>query len=52
MRLNQDYAWRGMLTEEQFSTLASRELDEVSIVEQSRMLADFVVGQVSEGKKE
>lgn len=45
IRLNQDYAWRGMLTEEQFATFASRELDEVLIVEQSRMLADFIVGR-------
>lgn len=52
IRLNQDYAWRGILTEEQFATLASRELDEVPIVEPSRMLADFVIGQEFEGKKE
>lgn len=52
IRLNQDYAWRGFLAEQQFATLASRELDEVPIVEQSRMLADFVIGQEFEGKKE
>lgn len=52
MRLNQDYAWRGMLTEEQFATLASRELDEVQIVEQSRMLADYVIAREFEGKEE
>ncbi|MBU3599651.1 HAD-IIIA family hydrolase [Polynucleobacter sp. 30F-ANTBAC] len=47
IRLNQDYAWRGFLSEEQFATLASRELDEVPIVGQSRMHADFVIGQES-----
>jgi hypothetical protein len=52
IRLNQDYAWRGMLTEEQFATLASREIDEVPIVERSRMLADFVIEREFEGKKE
>lgn len=52
IRLKQDYAWRGMSAEEQLATLASRELDEVPIVEQSRMLADFVIGQEFEGMKE
>jgi histidinol-phosphate phosphatase family protein len=52
IRLNQDYAWRGILAEEKFATLALRELDETPIVEQSRMLADFVIGQEFEGKKE
>ena len=52
IRLNQDYAWRGILAEEQFSILASRELDEVPIVEQSRILADFVITQEFEGKNE
>jgi histidinol-phosphate phosphatase family protein len=52
MRLNQEYAWRGMLTEDQFATLASRELDEVPIIEQSRMHANFVVGRKFEGKNE
>lgn len=51
-RLNQDYTWRGMLDDEQFAILASRELDEVPIVEQSRILADFVIGQELEGKNE
>jgi histidinol-phosphate phosphatase family protein len=43
MRLKQDYAWRGMLSEEQFAILASRQLDGVLTVEQSRMVADFIV---------
>ena len=52
MRLNQDYTWRGMLSEEQFAVMASRQLDEVLTVEQSRMLADFIVGRELIGKKE
>lgn len=52
MRLNQDYTWRGMLSEEQFAVMASRQLDEVLTVEQSRMHADFIVGRELIGKKE
>jgi uridine kinase len=52
MRLNQDYTWRGMLSEEQFAVMTSRQLDEVLTVEQSRMLADFIVGRELIGKKE
>jgi histidinol-phosphate phosphatase family protein len=51
-RLKQDYAWRGTPDEEQLATLAVRELDETPIVEQSRRLADFIVEQVFQGKKE
>lgn len=50
-RLKQDYAWRGMPAEEQFAILTARELDETPIVEQSRILADFVVERAFEGKK-
>jgi histidinol-phosphate phosphatase family protein len=50
MRLKQDYAWRGMLSEEQFAILASRQLDEVLTVEQSRMVADFIVERELAGK--
>jgi histidinol-phosphate phosphatase family protein len=52
MRLNQDYTWRGILSEEQFAVMASRQLDEVLTVEQSRMLADFIVGRELRRKKE
>jgi len=51
-RLKQDYAWRGTSAEEQLETLAQRELDETPIVEQSRMIADFVVEPAIQGKKE
>lgn len=51
-RLKQDYAWRGTSAEEQLETLAQRELDETPIVEQSRMIADFVVEPAIHGKKE
>lgn len=52
MRLNQDYAWRGTLSGEHFAALASRELDEVAIVEQSKILADFVIGPELERRNE
>lgn len=52
VRLSQDYAWRGTTTEEQLATLTARELDETPIVEQSRMIADFVVEQAIAGNKE
>lgn len=42
-RLNRDYAWRGTPADEQFATLAARDLDETPIVEKSRRVADFVV---------
>jgi histidinol-phosphate phosphatase family protein len=45
-RLKKDYAWRGTSAEEQLETLAQRELDETPIVEQARMVADFVVERV------
>jgi histidinol-phosphate phosphatase family protein len=51
-RLKQDYAWRGMSPEARLATLSSREIDETPIVEQSRLLADFIVERGSEGKKE
>jgi len=51
-RLKQDYAWRGTSNEEQLKTLARRELDETPIVEQSRMIADFIVEPAIKGKKE
>lgn len=51
-RLKQDYAWRGTSAEEQLETLAQRELDETPIVEQSRMIANFVVKPAIHGKKE
>jgi histidinol-phosphate phosphatase family protein len=51
-RLRQDYAWRGTSAEEQLETLAQRELDETPIVEQSRMIADFIVEPAIQGKKE
>lgn len=51
-RLKQDYAWRGTSAEEQLETLAQRELDETPIVEQSQMIADFVVESAMQGKKE
>lgn len=49
-RLKQDYAWRGTPAEDQLSTLAQRELDETPIVEQSRMVADFVVERAFQGQ--
>jgi uridine kinase len=52
IRLNQDYAWRGRSAEETFTTLASRELDEVPAVEQSKIHADFIIGRGFEGKNE
>ena len=51
-RLKQDYAWRGTSAEEQLETLARRELDETPVVEQSRMIADFVVEPAIQGNKE
>lgn len=51
-RLKQDYAWRATPAEEQLATLAQRELDETPIVEQSRMVADFVVERAFERNKE
>jgi histidinol-phosphate phosphatase family protein len=44
VRLKQDYAWRGTQAAQQAATLAARELDETPIVEQSRSVADFVIG--------
>lgn len=51
-RLKQDYAWRGTTAVEQLETMTMRELDETPIIEQSRILADFIVEQAFEGKKE
>lgn len=51
-RLKQDYAWRGTSAEKQLETLAQRELDETPIVEQSRVIADFVVEPETQGRKE
>ncbi len=51
LRLKQDYAWRGTQAEQQAATLAARELDETPIVEQSRTVADFVVGQDLKAEK-
>jgi histidinol-phosphate phosphatase family protein len=51
-RLKQDYVWRDTPAEEHLATLAQRELDETPIVEQSRMIADFVVEPAIQGKKE
>lgn len=51
-RLKQDYAWRGTSAEEQLETLAQRELDETPIVEQSRVIADFVVEPETQERKE
>jgi histidinol-phosphate phosphatase family protein len=51
-RLKQDYAWQRTSAEEQLETMAQRELDETPIVEQSQMIADFVVGPAIQGKKE
>lgn len=42
-RLIKDYAWRGKPVRDEIAILATRELDEKPIVEQSRALADFVV---------
>lgn len=50
-RLKQDYVWRDTPAEEQLVTLAHRELDETPIVEQSRIVADFVVERVFQGEK-
>lgn len=43
-RLNQDYVWRGTPAEQKAATLAARELDETPIIEQSRIVADYVIG--------
>jgi histidinol-phosphate phosphatase family protein len=51
-RLKQDYAWRCTSAEEQLETMAQRELDETPFIEQSRMIADFVVEPAIQGKKE
>lgn len=51
-RLKQDYAWRNTSAEEQRKVLAQRELDETPIVEQSRMIADFIIEPAIQGKKE
>jgi histidinol-phosphate phosphatase family protein len=42
-RLTKDYDWRGVSRDEQRLTLLTREFDETPIIEQSRILADFVV---------
>jgi uridine kinase len=42
-RLLKDYAWRETSTEERTAMLAARELDETSVIEQSRKISDFVV---------
>lgn len=51
-RLSQDYDWRGTPAEQQTATLAARELDETPIVEQSRLLADYIIGPGLQGEKE
>lgn len=51
-RLKQDYAWRGTSAEEQLETLAQRDLDETPIVEQSRVIADFLVEPETQERKE
>jgi histidinol-phosphate phosphatase family protein len=51
-RLKQDYSWRGTPAEELVETLTARELDETPAIEQSRVLADFIVEPAFEGKKE
>lgn len=45
-RLKQEYAWRGVSAAEQVATLASREVDETPVVEESRSLADVVIDAV------
>lgn len=50
-RLTQDYGWRGVSTAQQAATFAARELDETPIVEQSRLLADFVIEPDVQGEK-
>jgi histidinol-phosphate phosphatase family protein len=42
-RLKQDHAWLGNATEEQIASIVRRELDETSLVEESRIIADFIV---------
>jgi histidinol-phosphate phosphatase family protein len=48
-RLNQDYGWRGTSAAQQVATLAARELDEIPIIEQSRIVADFIIGPDVQG---
>jgi uridine kinase len=50
-RLTQDYSWRGTPAAQQAATLAARVLDENPIVEQSRGLADFIIGLDPQVKK-
>jgi histidinol-phosphate phosphatase family protein len=42
-RLSKDYGWRCLPTELYANTLASRELDEIPVVIQTRSIADFVI---------
>jgi histidinol-phosphate phosphatase family protein len=51
MRLNQWHAWQSASIDQQLSIMASRELDETPIVEQSRTVADFVVQRPDQGKQ-
>jgi histidinol-phosphate phosphatase family protein len=49
-RLRLDYAWRGAPLEEQLAKLTARKIDETPLIEQSRILADFVIEQTFKGK--
>ena len=45
-RLKQDYSWRGTQLEELNLTMALRTLDETPIIQQSRLLADFIIDKL------
>lgn len=47
-RIKKDYAWRGTSTEELTVTLAARDIDEAPIIEQSLLLADYIIKEASE----
>lgn len=53
LRLKKDYAWRGTTGTELITLLETRTLDEVPVIEQSQIYADFVIGreEEQEGKK-
>lgn len=50
LRLKKDYAWRGTSCTELITFLKTRALDEVPVIEQSQIFADFVIGREEEQK--
>jgi hypothetical protein len=50
--MRQDHEWLGATTEEQLETFIALENDDISMIEQTRIQANFIVRGEFEGKRE